>query len=62
MLPENLMCSDPVFQDEIPPEYLSHEDRYTNEVRKVTHLVKKMTDHNIPLRWVGEGGICVRNN
>lgn len=47
---EHLICSDPAFKDEVPPEYLSHEDLYTNEVRKVTHLMRKLAEHNIPLR------------
>ncbi|XP_045124550.1 peroxisomal acyl-coenzyme A oxidase 1-like [Portunus trituberculatus] len=47
---EHLICSDPAFKDEVPPEYLSHEDLYTNEVRKVTHLVRKLEEHNISPR------------
>uniref|UniRef100_A0A0P4WDY7 Acyl-coenzyme A oxidase N-terminal domain-containing protein n=1 Tax=Scylla olivacea TaxID=85551 RepID=A0A0P4WDY7_SCYOL len=47
---ERLICSDPAFKDEVPPEYLSHEDLYTNKVRKVTHLMRKLAEHNISLR------------
>ncbi|KAG0723382.1 Peroxisomal acyl-coenzyme A oxidase 1 [Chionoecetes opilio] len=50
---EDLMCGDPVFKDEVPTEYLSHEDRYTNEVRKVCHLTRKMAQHNISSRELG---------
>ncbi|XP_050736712.1 peroxisomal acyl-coenzyme A oxidase 1-like [Eriocheir sinensis] len=47
---EQLMCTDPAFIDEVPIEYLSHEELYSNELRKVTHLTKKMADLNISLR------------
>lgn len=47
---EHLIFSDPALKDEIPPDYLSHEDMYTNEVRKVVHLSKKLVEHNISSR------------
>ncbi|KAG0716699.1 Peroxisomal acyl-coenzyme A oxidase 1 [Chionoecetes opilio] len=50
---EDLMCGDPAFKDEVPTEYLSHEDRYTTEVRKVCHLARKMAQHNISSRELG---------
>lgn len=39
-----LLASDPAFEDEIPPEYLSHEDRYLNEMRKTCHLDSKVAE------------------
>ncbi|XP_068216006.1 peroxisomal acyl-coenzyme A oxidase 1-like [Palaemon carinicauda] len=42
-----LVASDPAFKDEIPPEYLSHEDRYLNETRKSCYLDSKIAELGI---------------
>ncbi|CAL4111558.1 unnamed protein product, partial [Meganyctiphanes norvegica] len=36
---EEIVLSDPAFEDPIPPEYLSHEQMYENELRKSIHLL-----------------------
>lgn len=60
---EQLICSDPAFKDEVPSEYLSHEDLYTNETGKIVSLVKKMAKHNISLReyFASKIGTLMRN-
>ncbi|XP_068215549.1 peroxisomal acyl-coenzyme A oxidase 1-like, partial [Palaemon carinicauda] len=42
-----LVASDPAFKDDIPPEYLSHEDRYLNETRKSCYLDSKIAELGI---------------
>ncbi|KAK7086977.1 Acyl-coenzyme A oxidase (Acyl-CoA oxidase) [Halocaridina rubra] len=38
--------NDPAYDDEIPPDYLSHEDRYSNELRKACHTFLKLRNEN----------------
>lgn len=45
---EEVFLSDPEFLDPIRPEYLSHEDRYANELRKACYMIQKFnTDEEI---------------
>nr|XP_053644076.1 LOW QUALITY PROTEIN: peroxisomal acyl-coenzyme A oxidase 1-like [Cherax quadricarinatus] len=41
---QRLLINDPEFLDEIPQDYMSHEDRYSNELRKSAHLMQKLAD------------------
>ncbi|XP_068216003.1 peroxisomal acyl-coenzyme A oxidase 1-like [Palaemon carinicauda] len=48
--------NDPAFTDEIPQDYLSHEDRYGNELRKACHTVRKMHKEGITIRQMASHG------
>ncbi|KAK7073868.1 Acyl-coenzyme A oxidase (Acyl-CoA oxidase), partial [Halocaridina rubra] len=38
--------NDPVFTDGTPVDYLSHEERYGNELRKACHALQKLNAEN----------------
>ncbi|KAK7073458.1 Acyl-coenzyme A oxidase (Acyl-CoA oxidase) [Halocaridina rubra] len=41
---ENVLLKDPVLTDKISTDYMSHEERYTNAVRKTCHMMNKFRD------------------
>ncbi|KAG7175001.1 Peroxisomal acyl-coenzyme A oxidase 1-like 3, partial [Homarus americanus] len=51
---EDLFLSDPEFLDPIRPEYMSHEDRYANELRKACHMVRKFNEDEKVQQIVGQ--------
>ncbi|XP_069192440.1 LOW QUALITY PROTEIN: acyl-coenzyme A oxidase 1 [Procambarus clarkii] len=51
---ENLFLSDPEFLDPIRPEYLSHEDRYANELRKACHMIRSINENEEVQQVVGQ--------
>lgn len=51
---EELFLSDPEFLDPVRPEYLSHEDRYANELRKACYMVRKFHEHEEVQQIVGQ--------
>ncbi|XP_047502178.1 probable peroxisomal acyl-coenzyme A oxidase 1 [Penaeus chinensis] len=51
---EDFFLSDPEFLDPIPPEYLSHEDRYSNELRKACYMIRKFNEDEDVQQIVGE--------
>ncbi|XP_045620326.2 peroxisomal acyl-coenzyme A oxidase 1 [Procambarus clarkii] len=55
---QRVLINDPEFSDIVPQDYLSHEDRYGNELRKSVHLMKTLDrlgaqDKNLDTRIVG---------
>ncbi|KAK7086976.1 Acyl-coenzyme A oxidase (Acyl-CoA oxidase) [Halocaridina rubra] len=57
--------NDPTYVDEIPPDYLSHEDRYSNELRKSCHTFKVLKADNYTIRnfqQFGPGGLMKDGN
>jgi len=44
---ENYILSDPELREEIPPEFLSHEERYATSLKLACKLVKKLDDSPI---------------
>lgn len=42
---EEYFLSDLVFNDPIPPEYLSHKQKYEEAVRKACHVFKKIQEY-----------------
>ncbi|CAL4142729.1 unnamed protein product [Meganyctiphanes norvegica] len=56
---QNIIFSDPNLQDPIPPDYMSHEQRYENELRKAVYVMKKfMTDPQ--LQDIGGGPEAIK--
>lgn len=51
---EYYFLNDPEFLDPIRPEYLSHEDRYANELRKACYLVRKFNEDEEVQQVAGE--------
>ncbi|XP_063600213.1 probable peroxisomal acyl-coenzyme A oxidase 1 [Penaeus indicus] len=51
---EDFFLSDPEFLDPIPPEYLSHEERYSNELRKACYMIRKFNEDEKVQQIVGE--------
>ncbi|KAK7083992.1 Acyl-coenzyme A oxidase (Acyl-CoA oxidase) [Halocaridina rubra] len=51
---EDYFLKDPEFLDPIPPEYLSHEDRYANELRKACYMIRKFNEDEEVQQVVGE--------
>ncbi|KAG0719987.1 putative peroxisomal acyl-coenzyme A oxidase 1 [Chionoecetes opilio] len=51
---EELFLSDPEFLDAVRPEYLSHEDRYANELRKACHMIGKFNNDEEIQQLVGQ--------
>ena len=43
-----------MFTDEIPPEYLSHAEKYENEIKKSAAIMKKIKEDDEVQRLVGE--------
>lgn len=41
---EQILIKDPEFTDKLGSEYMSHEERYGNDLRKACHLMKKFRD------------------
>ena len=52
---EKIFFSDPEFLDPLPPDYMSHEDRYANELRKACHMVKKLSQDEYLIGLAGSG-------
>lgn len=48
------LINDPEFSDEIPQDYMSHEDRYSNELRKSTHLMQKLADQESSVHAINQ--------
>ncbi|XP_076061823.1 acyl-CoA oxidase 1 [Oratosquilla oratoria] len=46
--------SDPEFEDPVRPEYLSHSDRYANELRKACYMVRKFSEDEKVQNLIGE--------
>lgn len=42
---EEYFLRDPQFLDSIGPDYMSHEDRYANELRKACHMIHKFSEN-----------------
>ncbi|XP_063611858.1 peroxisomal acyl-coenzyme A oxidase 1-like [Penaeus indicus] len=42
---EEYFLRDPEFLDSIGPDYMSHEDRYANELRKACHMIHKFSEN-----------------
>lgn len=53
-LSENLFLSDPEYLDPVRPEYLSHEERYANELRKACYMVYKFNEDEEIQQLVGQ--------
>lgn len=51
---EKVFLSDPEFLDKIRPEYLSHEDRYANELRKACYMISKFNNDEEIQQLVGQ--------
>lgn len=51
---ENAFLSDPEYLDPIRPEYMSHEERYTNALRKACHMVGKFNNDEEIQQLVGQ--------
>lgn len=51
---EHFFLEDPAFNDPIPPDYLSYKDKYENELRKATHMIRKFQEDEEVQTLVGE--------
>ncbi|KAK4320234.1 hypothetical protein Pmani_008885 [Petrolisthes manimaculis] len=51
---EDIFLADPEFLDPIRPEYMSHEERYNNELRKACHMIRKFNENEDMQQLVGE--------
>lgn len=51
---ERVFLADPEFLDTTRPDYLSHEDKYANELRKACHMIKKFNEDEEAQQLVGQ--------
>ncbi|KAB7498100.1 putative peroxisomal acyl-coenzyme A oxidase 1 [Armadillidium nasatum] len=51
---EKYFLADPELQDKLSPDYLSHEDRYANELRKAVCVVRKLNEDENVQHLAGE--------
>ncbi|CAL4062320.1 unnamed protein product, partial [Meganyctiphanes norvegica] len=51
---EKFFLQDPEFDDPVPPDYLSYKDKYENELRKATHMIRKFQEDEEIQTLVGE--------
>lgn len=51
---EKAFLADPEFLDPIRPEYMSHEDRYSNELRKACHMIRKFNEDEEIQQFAGQ--------
>ncbi|XP_064101325.1 probable peroxisomal acyl-coenzyme A oxidase 1 [Macrobrachium nipponense] len=50
---EHFFFSDKEFLDPVRPEYMSHEDRYANELRKACHMMRKINEDDEIQQFAG---------
>lgn len=51
---ESLFLSDPEFTENIPPEYLSHEERYTIAVKRAFNMMHKVNEDDTVQKLAGQ--------